>query len=59
MNWISEGPEQLVYRRGEQRCILIASGMGRADRMYAVLRPCNAKLADGTLTVAASKFLVS
>jgi hypothetical protein len=54
MFWIASGPEQLVYRRGERRCILITSGMGRADRMYAVLRPCNAKLADGILTVAAS-----
>jgi hypothetical protein len=54
MHWIASGPEQLVYRRGEQRCILIASGLGRADRMYAKLRPCNAKLADGILTVAAA-----
>jgi len=54
MHWIAAGPKQLVYRRGEQRCILVASGMGRADRMYAVLRPCNAKLADGILTVAAA-----
>ena len=54
MHWIAPGPEQLVFRKNDQRCILISSGQGRADRMYAHLRPCNAKLADGLLTTAAA-----
>ena len=54
MHWVVEGPQQLIYRREETRCILISSGLGRADRMYAHLRPCDAKLADGIVTVAAS-----
>ena len=54
MHWIEPGGSNLVYRQGERRCILIASGQGRAERMYAHLRPCDAKLADGVATVAAA-----
>ena len=32
----------------------MASGLGRNDKMYAHLRPCDAKLSDGILSVAAA-----
>jgi hypothetical protein len=53
-HWITEGATELIYGADENRCILVSSGMGVTERMYAHLRPCDAKLADGILTVAAA-----
>ena len=54
MHWPTEDASQLVYRQGEDRCILISSGLGPRARMYAHLRPCDSKQASGLLTVAAA-----
>tara|TARA_B110001452_G_scaffold228367_1_gene203746 strand:+ start:7334 stop:8401 length:1068 start_codon:yes stop_codon:yes gene_type:complete len=54
MHWVTQDGTQLVYRRGEQRCILISSGHGPHEKMYAHLRPCDGKLASGIVTVAAA-----
>lgn len=53
-HWITEGATELIYGAEEHRCILVSSGMGVTERMYSHLRPCDAKLADGVLTVAAA-----
>jgi len=52
--WITEGGSNLVYTKNERRCILVSSGVGPQERLYARLRPCDAKLASGILTVAAA-----
>jgi len=52
--WITDGGKQLVFNQGETRCILVGAGFGKAERMYAMLRPCNSKQASGIVTVAAS-----
>ena len=54
LHWITEGGDNLVYKQGESRCILVSSGVGPTERMYARLRPCDGKLASGILTVAAA-----
>lgn len=54
MHWLAEGGSNLVVRKGENRCILVSSGVGPAERMYARLRQCDAKLASGILSVAAA-----
>ena len=54
MHWITQGGENLVFKQGESRCILISSGTGAGEKMYARFRPCDGKLASGILTVAAS-----
>ena len=54
MHWPTEGGENLLVRQGESRCILVSSGVGPQERMYARSRPCDAKLASGILTVAAA-----
>ena len=43
-----------MYKQSESRCVLVSSGVGPAERMYGRLRPCDAKLASGILTVAAA-----
>lgn len=40
MHWIQPGGTNLVFKQGEKRCILISSGEGRAERMYAHLVRC-------------------
>ncbi len=54
MHWPTEDASTLVYRKGESRCILIASGLGPRAHMYAHLKPCDSKQASGLLTVAAA-----
>ena len=54
MHWITSGGGHLVFYPGETRCILVGSGFGINDRMYAMLRPCDSKQASGLLTIAAS-----
>ena len=54
MHWITPDGTELELAKEEKRCVLVASGPGREDRMYAHLRPCNALLADGLLSVAAA-----
>lgn len=54
MHWITPNGEYLVFRKGERRCILVASGLGPNSKMYAHLRPCDSKQASGLLTVAAA-----
>ena len=54
MHWLSEGGSNLVVRKGENRCILVSSGVGPAERMYARMRQCDAKLASGLLSIAAA-----
>jgi hypothetical protein len=53
-HWIEPSGDELIYRKGERQCILVASGLGRNDKMYAHLRPCDAKLSDGIVSVAAA-----
>ena len=50
----TEDASTLVYRKGESRCILIASGLGPRAHMYAHIKPCDSKQASGILTVAAA-----
>lgn len=50
----TEDASTLIYRKGESRCILIASGLGPRAHMYAHLKPCDSKQASGLLTVAAA-----
>lgn len=54
MHWPTEDASTLIYRQGESRCILIASGLGPRAHMYAHLKPCDSKQASGLLTVAAA-----
>ena len=54
MHWPTEDASQFVYRKGEDRCILVSSGLGPRSRMFAHLRPCDSKQASGLLTVAAA-----
>lgn len=54
MHWPTEDASTLVYRKGESRCILIASGLGPRAHMYAHIKPCDSKQASGILTVAAA-----
>ena len=56
MPWITESGENLVFRRGERRCILLTSGYGprATGAMHAVFRECDGKLASGIVTVAAA-----
>jgi hypothetical protein len=54
MHWPTEDASTLIYRKGESRCILIASGQGPRAHMYAHLKPCDSKQASGLLTVAAA-----
>ena len=54
MHWPTEDSQHLVYRKGESRCVLIASGLGPRAHMYAHLKPCDSKQASGLLTVAAA-----
>lgn len=53
-HWYGQGGVHVVFAQGETRCILVSSAAGRVSRMYAHLRACDAHLADGVLTVAAS-----
>ena len=53
-HWITEGGDNLLVRQGESRCILVSSGVGPHEKMYARFRQCDAKLASGILTVAAA-----
>lgn len=54
MHWPTEDSSTLVFRKGESRCILIASGLGPRAHMYAHIKPCDSKQASGLLTVAAA-----
>ena len=54
MHWPTEDASTLVYKKGESRCILIASGLGPRAHMYAHIKPCDSKQASGLLTVAAA-----
>lgn len=54
MHWPTEDASTLIYRKGESRCILVASGLGPRAHMYAHLKPCDSKQASGLLTVAAA-----
>jgi len=55
MHWYALGGVPLVYRKGETRCILISSRTSTtATAMYGSLEPCDAKLSDGVVTVAAA-----
>lgn len=54
MHWPTEDASTLVFRKGESRCILIASGLGPRAHMYAHIKPCDSKQASGLLTVAAA-----
>ena len=47
MHWPTEDSSTLIYRKGESRCILIASGLGPRAHMYAHLKPCDSKQAVG------------
>ena len=42
----TEDASTLIYRKGESRCILIASGLGPRAHMYAHLKPCDSKVCD-------------
>jgi hypothetical protein len=56
-HWVTADNTELVYRKGldESRCILVASSSSSVlTKMFARLEPCNAKMADGVLTVAAA-----
>lgn len=35
MHWITEGGDKMVFKQDESRCILVSSGVGPAERMYA------------------------
>ena len=53
--WAVEGGGELVVLQGERRCILVSSATSSTlTRMYAAMEPCEAKMADGILTVAAA-----
>jgi hypothetical protein len=54
MHWPTEDASTLVSKKGESRCILIASGLGPRAHMYAHIKPCDSKQASGLLTVAAA-----
>ena len=54
MHWPTEDSSTLIYRQGESRCVLIASGLGPRAHMYAHLKPCDSKQASGLVTVAAA-----
>ena len=54
MHWPTEDSSTLIYRKGESRCILIASGLGPRAHLYAHIKPCDSKQASGLLTVAAA-----
>ena len=54
MHWPTEDASTLIYRKGESRCVLVASGLGPRAHMYAHLKPCDSKQASGLLTVAAA-----
>lgn len=54
MHWPAEGNGHLLVKQSESRCILVSSGVSPSEKMYARFRPCDAKLASGILTVAAS-----
>ena len=54
-HWFTEGGSPLVYGANEFRCILIASATSStSSKMYAYLEPCDAKMADGVVTIAAA-----
>jgi len=60
MHWFTEGNQPLVYRQGEFRCILVSSATSSTStKMYAHLVTCDAKMADGVVTIAASAAPVS
>ena len=44
MHWPTEDASTLIYRKGESRCILIASGLGPRAHMYAHIKPCDSKV---------------
>ena len=46
MHWPTEDASTLIYRKGESRCILIASGLGPRAHMYAHIKPCDSKVCD-------------
>ena len=54
MHWPTEDSSTLIFRKGESRCILIASGLGPRAHMYAHIKPCDSKQASGLLTAAAA-----
>jgi hypothetical protein len=55
MHWYALGSVPLVYRKGETRCILVSSRTSTTQTaMFASLEPCDAKLADGVVTIAAA-----
>ena len=55
MHWFTEGSVPLLYKKGETRCIIVSSRTSTTETaMYASLEPCDAKLADGVLTIAAA-----
>lgn len=37
-HWIEPSGKELVYRKGERQCILVASGLGRNDKVQ--IPPC-------------------
>lgn len=54
MHWPTQGGNNLRVVQGESRCIMISSGTGLNEKMYARFRQCDAKLAGGIVTVAAA-----
>ena len=44
MHWPTEDASTLIFRKGESRCILIASGLGPRAHMYAHLKPCDSRV---------------
>ena len=47
-HWYTEGGENLLFKKGESRCILISSGAGPINKMYARFRQCDAKVCRRT-----------
>ena len=49
------GGSLLLYQQGETRCVLVSSATSTTEtHMHANLEPCDAKMADGVLSVAAA-----
>jgi hypothetical protein len=49
------GGSLLLYQQGETRCVLVSSATSNTEtHMHANLEPCDAKMADGVLSVAAA-----
>ena len=46
MHWPTEDASTLIYRKGESRCILVASGLGPRAHMYAHIKPCDSRQAS-------------